>query len=42
MDILAGSSLAKYFDDKVAKYAITGHEVSYLTPEYFDTLAFKA
>ena len=40
VDVLSGSSLAKHFDDKVSKYSITGHEVSFLTEEYFSSLCF--
>lgn len=33
-DILAGSNLARHFDLEVAKYCITGHEVSFLSKEF--------
>lgn len=32
-DVFQGSSLAKHFDEKVAKYCITGHDVTFLTRE---------
>lgn len=37
-DVFVGSDLAKHFDDKVAKYCETGHEVSFLSREYAETL----
>jgi len=40
VDVLSGSNLARHFDDKVAKYCISWHEVSFLTKEYFDSLCF--
>ncbi len=40
VDVLSWSKLAKHFDDKVAKYCITGHEVAFFTKEYFDSLCF--
>lgn len=40
VDVLSGSDLARHFDDKVAKYCITWHEVSFFTKEYFDSLCF--
>lgn len=42
VDVLSGSDLAKHFDDKVAKYCISWHEVSFLTKEYFDSLCFSS
>lgn len=42
VDVLSWSDLAKHFDDKVAKYCITWHEVSFLSKEYFDSLCFSA
>ena len=41
-DVFQGSKLARHFDDKVAKYCITGHEVSFLNKEFTDTLCFLA
>jgi len=40
IDVLSWSNLAKHFDDKVAKYCITWHEVAFFTKEYFDSLCF--
>lgn len=37
-DVFAGSKLAQHFDDKVAKYCVTGHEVSFLSREYTESL----
>lgn len=39
-DVFTGSDLAKHFDDKVAKYCVTGHEVSFLSKEYAESLCF--
>ncbi|MBS3174731.1 class I SAM-dependent methyltransferase [Candidatus Woesearchaeota archaeon] len=39
-DVFQGSKLAKHFDDKVAKYCIVGHEVSFLSREYAETLCY--
>ena len=39
-DVFQGSKLAKHFDDKVAKYCITGHEVSFLSKEFTESLCF--
>lgn len=39
-DVFSGSGLARYFDLEVAKYSITGHEVAFLTEEFFDSLCF--
>lgn len=39
-DVLVGSKLARHFDDKVAKYCITGHEVSFLSKEYIESLCY--
>ena len=41
-DVFVGSALAKHFDDKVAKYCATGHEVTFLSKEYAETLCFLA
>jgi len=40
IDVFSGSSLAKHFDDKVAKYCITGHEVMFWSKEYTETLCY--
>jgi arsenite methyltransferase len=37
-DVFAGSDLAKHFDLEVAKYCVTGHEVSFLSKEFTDSL----
>lgn len=42
VDVLSGSDLASHFDDKVAKYCISWHEVSFLSNEYFDSLCFSS
>lgn len=42
VDVMAGSALAKHFDDKVAKYCITWHEVSFWTKEYFESLCYTS
>ena len=42
VDVLSWSDLARHFDDKVAKYSLTGHEVSFLSKEYFDSLCFSS
>ncbi len=39
-DVWSGSSLAKHFDDKVAKYCVTGHEVAFWTDEFAESLCF--
>ena len=39
-DVFSGSGLARYFDLEVAKHSITGHEVAFLTEEFFDSLCF--
>lgn len=39
-DVFQGSKLAKHFDNMVAKYCITGHEVSFLSREFADSLCF--
>lgn len=41
-DVFQDSKLAEHFDDKVAKYSITGHEVSFLSREYAKTLCYLA
>lgn len=37
-DVFSGSNLAKHFDDKVAKFCITGHEVAFWSREYTDSI----
>lgn len=39
-DVFVGSTLARHFDDRVAKYCATGHEVSFLSREYAESLCF--
>lgn len=39
-DVFSGSTLAKHFDDRVAKYCATGHEVSFWSREYAESLCF--
>jgi arsenite methyltransferase len=39
-DVFTGSNLAKHFDLEVAKYCLTGHEVSFLSKEYADSICF--
>lgn len=39
-DVFVGSKLAKHFDYNVAKYCITGHEVSFLSEEFTDSLCY--
>ena len=39
-DVFVGSKLAKHFDDKVAKFSITGHDVSFLSREYVESLCY--
>lgn len=41
-DVFAGSALARHFDLEVAKHCITGHEVSFLSQELADSLAYLA
>ncbi len=41
-DILVGSDLARHFDLEVAKYCITGHEVSFLSKEFAHSLCHNA
>jgi SAM-dependent methyltransferase len=41
VDVLSWSDLAKHFDNKVAKYCISWHEVAFLSKEYFDSLCFS-
>lgn len=37
-DVFSGSSLAKHFDDRVAKDSVTGHEVAFWSREYAESL----
>lgn len=39
-DVFSGSKLAKHFDEQVAKYCITGHEVAFWSDEYADSLCY--
>jgi arsenite methyltransferase len=39
-DVFAGTNLAQHFDLIVAKYCSTGHEVSFLTREFADSLCY--
>lgn len=41
-DVFAGSATARHFDLEVAKYCATGHEVSFLSKEFADTLCHLA
>lgn len=40
VDVFVGSTLARHFDDKVAKYCATGHEVAFWSKEYAESLCF--
>lgn len=37
-DVFCGSTLARHFDSQVARYCITGHEVSFWSKEYAQTI----
>jgi len=37
-DVWQGSKLSKHFDDKVAKFCVTGHEVAFWTDEFAESL----
>jgi len=39
-DVFSNSKLAKHFDDKVAKFCITGHEAIFWTKEYVESLCY--
>lgn len=39
-DVWQGSKLAKHFDDKVAKFCVTGHEVAFWTDEFAESLCY--
>lgn len=41
-DVWHGSRLAKHFDDKVAKYCLTGHEVAFWTDEFAESACQRA
>jgi len=41
-DVWHGSKLAKHFDDKVAKFCITGHEVAFWTDEFAESLCYMS
>ncbi len=41
-DVFSGSNLASHFDDVVAKYCITGHEVKFLSEDFAKTLCYIA
>ncbi|MDP4039836.1 MAG: class I SAM-dependent methyltransferase [Candidatus Pacearchaeota archaeon] len=41
-DVWHGSKLAQHFDDKVAKFCATGHEVAFWTDEFAESLCFLA
>jgi len=41
LDVFSGSKLSNHFDDKVAKYCITGHEVAFSTREYIKTICLN-
>lgn len=40
VDVFSGSDLARHFDDRVAKYCATGHEVAFWSREYAESLCF--
>lgn len=39
-DVFSGTTLAKHFDDRVAKYCVTGHEVAFWSKEYAESLCY--
>lgn len=41
-DVFQGSELAEHFDNIVAKYCITGHEVKFLSDDFAKTLCYIA
>ena len=41
-DVFSGSSLAKHFDQQVAKYCVTGHEVAFWSREYAESICYLA
>src|SRR3989344_3972726 len=42
VDVFSDSKLAKHFDEQVAKYCVTGHEVSFWSREYAESICFLA
>ena len=40
-DVWAGSDLARHFDNKVAKFCATGHEVAFWSDEYAESLCYQ-
>lgn len=41
-DVFQGSALARHFDEQVAKYSVTGHNVTFLTRESISKLCTEA
>lgn len=41
-DVKEGSTVARHFDDRVARYCKTGHHRSWINPEYFASLCYTA
>ena len=41
-DVFCNSKLAKHFDEQVAKYCVTGHEVAFWSREYAQSICFLA
>ncbi len=39
-DVFSDSTLAKHFDDRVAKFCVTGHEVAFWSREYAESLCY--
>jgi len=39
-DVFSGSKLAKHFDEQVAKYCISGHEVAFWSREYAESICW--
>jgi SAM-dependent methyltransferase len=39
-DVFSGTTLAQHFDDRVAKFCVTGHEVAFWSRGYADSLCF--
>lgn len=37
-DVFSGTSLARHFDDRVARFCVTGHEVAFWSREYAESL----
>jgi arsenite methyltransferase len=42
IDVFQNSNLAKHFDEQVAKFCATGHEVAFWTKEFTDSLCYVA